>query len=131
MTNDIYGDFDSAKVEYDKPGLPVGIHKVMITKEERKSTKAGDNEFLEVTFQAVEGEYKGKTTIGRYNLWNSNPKAANIAKQQLKKIGDSSGKPVSAENPLKGRVLCIEVRQQEDNSDYTEISKYYPEDYTS
>jgi len=125
MTDDnLYGDFNSEDVKYDTPGLPVGTHKVMITAESKEPTKDGNNELLKVTFQCVEGEFKGKTTLQRYNLWNSNPKASNIAKQEIKRIGDASGRPVNAENPLKGRVLNIEVRNQKGSDQYTEIAKY-------
>jgi hypothetical protein len=118
-----YG-FDTDDVKLDAPGLPVGEHKVMITTETREPTKDGQNELLKVTYQAVEGDYKGKTIIQRYNLWNANPTAANIAKQDLKRIGEATGRPVNAENPLKGRVLSILVRQQKGSDQYTEIGKY-------
>jgi hypothetical protein len=126
MTDSIYGDYNSDDVKYDAPGLPVGIHKVMITAESREPTKDGSNELLKVTFQSVEGDSKGKTHMQRYNLWNSNPKAANIAKQEIKRIGDATGRAVNAEAPLKSRVLNIEIGYQKGSDQYTEIKRYLP-----
>lgn len=123
MSND-YGFNSTDEVQYDTPGLPVGTHKVMITKEERQPTKDGNAEFLAVTYQAVEGEFKGKTQIQRYNLWNPNERTVSIARQELKKIADATGRPVSADSPLKGRVLNIEIRNQKGSDQYTEVARY-------
>lgn len=125
----IYGDIDTSDYELDTPGLAVGIHKVMITKEEIIDTphKPTNPKRLAVTFEAVEGACKGRSQISNFNLWNANPKAVEIAKQDLKKIDVATGRPVNTENPLKGRVLAIEVRKQKDNPDYTEVGKYLPE----
>jgi hypothetical protein len=121
----IYGDFDTNNVTLDSIGLPVGEHLVMITAEERAPTKAGNgDELLKLTFQCVEGEFKGKSIIQRYNLWNSNPTASNIAKQEIKRISEATGRPANAENPLKGRLLKITVRNQKGNDQYTEIGRY-------
>lgn len=124
-----YG-FNTADVELDTPGLPVGTHKVMITAEEIKETpeKPTNPKRLVVTFEAVDGDAKGKTLLSNYNLWNANPQVVNIAKQELKRIEVATGKPVSAETPLLNRVLRIEVRKQKGNDQYTEIAKYLPEE---
>lgn len=124
-----YG-FNSEDVTLDTPGLPPGIYKVMIKSEEKKASKKDErNELLEVTYQAVEGDFKGKTIIQRYNIWNNNITASNIAKQEIKRIANATGRPVSPESPLRGRVLSIDVRYQKGSDQYTEIAKYYPEDY--
>lgn len=101
-------------------GLPDGAYKVMVTKEEKKESKAGDY-YLQVFFEVVEGEYKGQNVIQNYNIWNSNVQAANIAKSAIKKIAIATGKEVNPTNPMKGRVLTIEVVQ---NGDFKNIKKY-------
>jgi len=130
-----YG-FDTNDIKLDSLGLTPGIYKVMIKSEERKPTKSKldgktDDDLLLVTYQAVEGDMKGKTISQRYNIWNSNQTASNIAKQEIKRIANATGRPVSPEAPLRGRVLCIEVRNQKGSDQYVEIAKYYPEDYVA
>lgn len=123
-----YG-FNTEEVEYDAPGLPVGTHLVLIDDESIKKTpeKTTNPQRLVVTFKAVEGEYKGKTHMENYNLWNTNQQAANIAKQTLKRIADATGREVSSDSPLKGRLLRIEIGMQKGSDKYTEIKKYLPE----
>lgn len=118
-----YG-FNSDDIELDKPGLPVGTHKVMITDEELNEKKA-----LVVTFEVIEGDMKGKSGKVWYNINHDNTTTANIAKQSIKRIADATGKPVSSASPLKGRVLVIEVGVQKKDDRYTEIKKYHPADY--
>lgn len=118
-----YG-FNSDDIQLDKAGLPVGIHKVMITDEELNEKKA-----LVVNFEIVEGDMKGKGGKVWYNINHENVTTSNIAKQAIKRIADATGKPVSNTSPLKGRVLVIEVAEQKKDPRYTEIKKYLPADY--
>lgn len=120
-----YG-IDTSEIELESLGLPEGIFKAMISNEEVVPTKDETGKLLAVTFNVVEGEHKNKTMISRFNLWHSNPVAANIAKQDLKKIAVATGKEVNAQQPLKGRVLTIHVRKQKNNPEYNEIWKYEP-----
>lgn len=124
MTMD-YGFESTNDVQYDKQGLPLGTYKAMIISEEEDKDGRG----VVAEFEAVEGEHKGRKGKVWYLTKHENPQTANIAKQNLKRIADATGKAVSAQAPLKGRVLTIEVRQQKKNPDYTEIAKYLPESY--
>lgn len=124
-----YG-FSTEQVEYDPLGLPVGLHKVMITDEEIKHSENPNNlKRLVVTYEAVEGKHRGTKHIQSYNLWHANQKTSSIAQQSLKRIADATGREVSPASPLKGRVLVIEIRKQKNNPDYTEVAKYYPESH--
>lgn len=130
MTID-YGFTSTDEVQYDKAGLPVGRHKVMITGEEVGETKKETNpKPLIVEFEVIEGEFKGRSGKVWYNIHNVDAQTANIAKQQIKRIADATGKAVSPSQPLKGRVLTIEVRQQKKDPNFTEIFKYLPADAT-
>lgn len=125
-----YGFDSTDNVQYDSLGLPVGIYKALITKEEIGETKKDTNpQPLIVTFEVLEGDFKGKTGRVYYNVRHTDTTTSNIAKQALKRIADATGKPVTPTTPLKGRVLTLEVRQQKKNPDFTEIAKYHPEDY--
>jgi len=125
-----YGFDSTDNVQYDQLGLPVGTYKALIAKEEIGETKKDTNpEPLIVTFEALEGEFKGKSGRVYYNVRHTDATTSNIAKQALKRIADATGKPVTPATPLKGRVLTLEVRQQKKNPDFTEIAKYHPENY--
>lgn len=125
MTN-IYGFESTEEVQYDKQGLPIGLHKVKIISEEPDAQGRG----VIAEFEVLKGEYKGKTGKQWYLTTHSNATTANIAKQNLKRIADATNMPVSAATPLKGRVLQVEVRVQKNDDSRTEIFKYHPEDYT-
>lgn len=120
-----YGFDTTDDVHYDKQGLPVGTYKAMIIGEEDDNQGRG----VIANYEVLEGEYKGKTGKVWYLTKHSEQQTANIAKQNIKRIADATGKPVSASSPLKGRVLVLEVRQQKKNPDYTEIGKYLPENH--
>ena len=122
--SDIDYGFKTDDIEYDKVGLPVGTYKVMITGEEMSEKKA-----LVVNYEIIEGEYRGRSGKVWYNTQHESPQVANIAKQQIKRIADATGKMVSNSSPLAGRVLTIMVRQQKKDPQYTEIGKYLPADY--
>lgn len=123
MTID-YGFETTDEVKYDAQGLPVGTHKVMIIGEEPDAKDRG----LVANFEIVEGEYKGKTGKVWYLTKHENATTANIAKQNIKRIADATGKAVSATSPLKGRVLRVVVGAQKNDADRTEIKKYLPAD---
>ena len=126
-----YGFTSSDNVQYDKSGLPIGTHKVMIVGEEVGETKKETNpEPLIVEYEVLEGADKGRSGKVWYNVRNADAKTANIAQQQIKRIADATGKAVSPSAPLKGRVLTIQVRQQKNNPDYTEVCRYLPADHT-
>jgi hypothetical protein len=126
MTNENYYGFESTDdVAYDKAGLPVGTYKAMIIAEEADPKGRG----LVAEYEVLDGNYKGKTGKVWYLTKHESAQTANIAKQNLKRIGDATGKPVSPTAPIKGRVLTIEVRAQKKNPDFTEIARYLPENH--
>ncbi|MCA2951053.1 hypothetical protein [Microcystis sp. M112S1] len=124
MTNDYYGFTSTDEVKYDAQGLPLGEHKVMIIGEEPDSKDRG----IVAEFEIVEGEHKGKRGKVWYLTKHENATTANIAKQNIKRIADATGRAVSATSPLKGRVLRVSVGVQKNDADRTEIKKYLPAD---
>ena len=124
MTDNLYGFESSNDVQYDKTGLPVGEHKVMIIGEEADAKDRG----LVANFEVVEGDFKGKTGKVWFLTKHENVTTANIAKQNIKRIADATGKAVSGTSPLKGRVLRVVVGVQKNDADRTEIKKYLPAD---
>jgi len=66
--------------------FPAGTYLVAITASEMKRTKADTGNFLELKFQVLEGEYKGRNLWTRLNLENTHPKTVQIARAELSAI---------------------------------------------
>lgn len=87
------GGFDATKIEPqgDYTPLPAGEYRMVITKSEKKPTKANTGSFLELELQVVDGQHKGRTVRDRLNIWNPNQTAAEIASRQLSAICHATG----------------------------------------
>lgn len=125
MTDNYYGVTSTDDVQYEQQGLPVGIYTVHIKDEEPDAKGRG----VVVNYEVLDGEKKGKTGKVWYLTMHENPQTRNIAQQNLKRIADATGTPVSPLTPLKGRTLVLEVGVQKNDPTRTDIKKYHPEGY--
>lgn len=66
--------------------VPAGKYNVVITESEIKPTKNKNGHFLELTFEIIDGELKGRKVWGRLNLDNPNQQAVQIARSELSAI---------------------------------------------
>lgn len=66
--------------------VPAGKYLAVITETEMKPTKAGTGQYLQLTFQIIEGEYKGRLLWARLNLDNPSAMAVKIARAELSAI---------------------------------------------
>lgn len=124
MNTDIdYGFKTTDDVKYDVQGLPVGTYKVMIIGEEADPKGRG----VVVNYEVLSGDFKGKTGKVWYLTTHEKTITSNIAKQNIKRIADATGKAVTASSPLKNRVLTITVAPQKNDPDRTEIKRYASE----
>jgi hypothetical protein len=53
--------------------IPAGKYLAVITESELKPTKSGSGSYLQLTFQILEGEYKGRFLWSRLNRWGAHP----------------------------------------------------------
>lgn len=85
--------FDPNTVEpaQDFAPIPSGEYVAIITDSDLKPTKNGSGEYLELTHQVIEGEFKGRLVWGRLNIRNANEVAQRIAQQQLSAICHALG----------------------------------------
>lgn len=81
-------DFNAEAIEplSDFSPLPVGNYTVVITQSEMKPTKTGNGQYLQLTLQVVEGEYKNRLIFDRLNIQNQNEVAQQIAQKALSSI---------------------------------------------
>ena len=63
--------------------MPVGEYLSTIVSSTVKTTKAGTGQYLELVFELLEGEFKGRKIWQRINFNNPNPKAEAVAKREL------------------------------------------------
>lgn len=77
--------FDANDIEptSDFEPIPAGKYVAVVTDTEMKPTRAGTGEYLQLTFQIVEGPHKNRLLWARLNLKNPNPTAVQIAKAEL------------------------------------------------
>ena len=108
--------------------IPAGKYVAAITSSEMKRTKAGDGAFLELVFQVLEGEHKGRQLWDRLNLDNANDLAVKIARAQLAEICKATGilTPNDSQElhnlPLQ---LTVKLKKRDDNGELTnEVSAY-------
>lgn len=72
--------------------IPTGWYPAMIITSEMKKTKNGSGQYLQLSWQILDGQYKGRTVFDRLNLINPNQEAVRIARQQLDKIRYSTAR---------------------------------------
>lgn len=118
-------DVDPA-VGYDP--IPAGKYLAAITESEEKPTKSGSGSYVQLTFQILEGEYKGRLVWARLNLDNPNATAVKIARAELsaicRAVGVMSPKD-SAELHNLPLVISVGVKPRKDNGEPSNVIRGY------
>ena len=88
-------NFDTEGVEPAGPieAFPPGDYPLEVVDTDLKPTKAGDGEYLAVTFEVADGQYKGRKVFENFNLSNPNAEAERIAKSQFAALCLAVGRP--------------------------------------
>jgi hypothetical protein len=84
-------DANTVEPQQDYQPLPAGQYVAVITDSEMKPTKTGNGNYLQLTFQIVEGEHANRLIWVRLNLDNPNATAVDIARRELSSICRSVG----------------------------------------
>lgn len=71
--------------------LPAGDYRVVVASSEFKQTRSGNGMYLEITNHVIDGPYKGRSIIDRFNVQNTNPQAVEIAMKELSALCRSVG----------------------------------------
>jgi hypothetical protein len=122
--------FDARIVEptTDFEPLPAGKYLAVITDSEMKPTKSGNGNFLELAFQVIEGEYKGRNLWTRLNLDNPNETAVKIARGELSALCRAVGvlQPKdSCELHNLPLLVTVKCKKREDTGEMTNEDKGY------
>lgn len=108
--------------------LPAGRYVAVITESEMKPTKAGNGRYLQLAFQVLEGELRGRFVWARLNLENESAMAVKIARGELSSICRAIGKMQPHDSvELHGVPLEITVglKRRDDTGEFTNIIKGY------
>lgn len=80
-------NFDANTVEPNSFGtLPANKYIAVITESEWKETKSKTGRYLKLSFEIIEGEFKGRKLWAQLNLENPNADAVRIARGELSAI---------------------------------------------
>jgi len=101
--------------EYDP--IPAGWYYASIEGVELKTTKAGDGQFIAVTFSLI-GKQEGRKLWHNYNISNPNEMAEKIGRGELARLCIAVGKvQLSAPEDLLNSFVDIKVTIKPDNRD--------------
>ena len=108
--------------------VPAGKYVAAITESEMKPTKAGTGNYLQLTFQVIEGKFNGRLLWARLNLDNPSDMAVKIARAELSAICRAVNVMAPKDSlelhnlPLTISVAC---KKRDDNGDITNDIKGY------
>lgn len=108
--------------------IPAGKYLVVITDSEMKPTKSGSGQYLELTFQVIDGPHKNRKLWSRLNLDNPSAQAVDIARGELSAICRAVGVMQPRDSSeLHDRPLLVTVkcRRREDTGDVVNEIKGY------
>lgn len=108
--------------------IPAGKYIAVITETEMKPTKAGGGKYLQLTFQIVDGDHKGRLVWARLNLENKSEMTVKIARGELSAICRAVGVMAPKDSvelhniPLE---INVGVKKRDDNGEFTNVIKGY------
>lgn len=108
--------------------IPAGKYLAIISESEMKPTKSGAGQFLQFTFQVIEGEHKGRLLWARLNLDNPNTTTVKIARAELSAICRAVGVMAPKDSiELHNIPVAITVghKKRDDTGELTNVIKGY------
>jgi hypothetical protein len=108
--------------------IPAGKYLAIISGSQMKPTKSGAGNYLELTFQILEGEFKGRLVWARLNLDNPNATTVRIARAELSAICRAVGVMAPKDSielhnlPL---VITVAHKKRQDTGEITNVIKGY------
>ena len=123
--------FDASQVpeQQEFSALPEGQYVAIATASEMKVTAKGNGEYLQFTFEVMDGQQRGRKLWARMNLKNHNQTAVDIAQRELGAFCRAVGiiKPAdSAELHNKPVLLTVGLEMDDRRRESNVIRKYDP-----
>jgi hypothetical protein len=127
-------NFDANQVEPStgRDPIPVGKYVAAVTASEMKPTKNGTGAYLELEYQVLDGEHKGRKLWSRHTLTHPSAQTVQIARGELSAICRAIGIMTpkdSAELHNLPLTVTVKVKKREDNGEMTnEVSAWTRKD---
>jgi hypothetical protein len=86
--------FDIATLPESTSGfdpLPAGWYQATIASTDLKTTKAGNGQYIKLRYDIVGPTHQGRVVFGNLNVFNPNPKAEEIGREQLRALMLAAG----------------------------------------
>ena len=113
--------------QIDFAALPVAQYVLIAVGSEMKPTNQGNGEYLNITFEVIDGPYKGRKVWSRLNLINANETAVQIAQRELGALCRAVGVITpddSSELHNKPFLATVEIELDEKKRERNTITKY-------
>ena len=109
--------------------LPAGEYPVRVSNTEKLENKKGNGHQLKVTFDVLDGDFKGRKIFNSFNLWHDSEKTRDIAREQfsglIKAIGINP--PRNHEEVRDGKVIIrLVVESDPQYGDSNNVKGYKP-----
>lgn len=112
--------FDTSTVEKRENNyelLPAGWYVAQVTDSDIVTLKSGNGQAIKLTFDVLSDGYRGRKVWSQLNVRHNNPKAEQIAQQQLRELCDSIGVVrMSDTTELHNKPVQIRVKVRTDDT---------------
>lgn len=108
--------------------IPQGKYLTIISDSELKPTKGGGGKYLQLTFQIIDGDHKGRLVWTRLNIENPNAQTVKYARAELSAICRAVGVLAPKDSielhnlPL---IIAVGLKKRNDTGELTNVIKSY------
>lgn len=119
-------NFDSTQIQIQsREPIPNGTYEAVAIESEIRATKAGTGRVLNITFEIVSGEHKGRRVWSRINVSNPNQTAERIGKEELATLCRAVNVPQLTDTvQLHDKPLMITVARDRNDDTHNVVTKY-------
>lgn len=107
--------------------IPAGDYIAQITESEIKNTKSGTGQMLNLRWQVLDGQFKGRLVFDSLNIINQNPDTQRIAQGQLSSLCHVLGVlnlTDSAQLHMKPAIIKVKIRKSDQYGDSNDVKGY-------
>lgn len=127
MADAINFDANTVKPRTGFDPVPNGDYRAMIVESAVKDTKDKQGKYIQLNWQILDGDYKGKIVFDRLNVQNPSETAQKIGQEQLSAVCHATGVlKLSSTAQLHNIPVMIKVRVKEEKGydPQNEVKKY-------
>ena len=122
-----FNPYDHAPMAHYDP-VPAGRYLAAVVESDVRPTRAGDGQYVELRFEILGGDYRGRSVFTRLNLWNPSDAAVAMAQAELSSLCRAMGaRHLVDTHELHDVPVFIDVerRSRRDNGEITNAIRRY------